>query len=206
MSMVKSNAVAAPKAQQNALHRQISIVQAALALFLQQGYAATRMDTVAEQAGVTKQTVYRYYPSKEALFTAVMEKIRADEPPLYAFGEEGIEQELVRFGASLLAFHLRPAALGLYRILLSEGGDERLAQTFMQAGPNRVNLLLSDFLRQRCPRPADTAFYAQMFVSMILAPRNRLIMRGKGRISRAEQATHVNNVVRLFLNGLPQRP
>jgi TetR/AcrR family transcriptional repressor of mexJK operon len=190
------------KSQQNAEQKQATIVQAALDLFLEQGYAATSMDAVASQSGVTKQTVYRYYPSKEELFTAVMEKIRADEPPPYAFGDGDLDAELNNFGRDLLAFHLTPAALGVYKMMLSEGGQEGLLKPFMKAGPSRVMKPLVEFLQQRHPELEDMAFYAQMFASMVLVPRNQLIMQGKGRITRAEQETHVHKVVRLFLQGL----
>lgn len=43
------------------------IVDAALALFVERGFAATRLDDVAERAGVSKGTVYLYFDSKEAL-------------------------------------------------------------------------------------------------------------------------------------------
>lgn len=190
------------KSQQNAEQKQATIVQVALNLFLEQGYAATTMDAVANQAGVTKQTVYRYYPSKEELFTAVMEKIRLGEPSPYAFGDADLDTELCNFGCDLLAFHLTPAALGVYKMMFSEGGQEGLLKPFMKAGPNRVMKPLVEFLQKRHPQLEEVAFYAQMFANMVLVPRNRLIMQGKGRITRSEQKTHVNKVVRLFLQGM----
>ena len=190
------------KSLQNAEQKQFAIVQAALALFLEQGYAAASMDAVASRASVTKQTVYRYYPSKEELFTAVMEKIRADEPAPYVFGDADLDTELSNFGRDLLAFHLTPAALGVYKMMLSEGGQESLLKPFLKAGPNRVMKHLVAFLQKRHPELEDMAFYAQIFANMILVPRNQLIMQGKGRITRAEQETHVNKVVRLFLQGM----
>jgi TetR/AcrR family transcriptional repressor of mexJK operon len=204
MGMLLSNEVGAPvsKSQRNAQQKQTTIAQAALDLFLQQGYAATSMDAVAARAGVTKQTVYRYYPSKEELFTAVMEEIREHEPAPYQFGGADNETELNNFGRDLLAFHLTPAALGVYKLMLSEGSAESLLEPFMQAGPNRVTGLLTEFLQQRYPDLQDTAFYARLFASMVLVPRNQLIIQGKGRITGAEQEAHVNKVVRLFLNGL----
>ncbi|MGH6980238.1 MAG: TetR/AcrR family transcriptional regulator, partial [Stellaceae bacterium] len=48
------------------------IVDAALGVFAERGYAATRMDDVAKRAGVTKGTLYLYFPNKEELFKAVI--------------------------------------------------------------------------------------------------------------------------------------
>jgi AcrR family transcriptional regulator len=51
------------------------IVSAALDLFVEKGFAATRMDEIAKRAGVTKGTVYLYFPSKDDLFRAVVEEM-----------------------------------------------------------------------------------------------------------------------------------
>lgn len=50
------------------------LLAAALALFVERGYAATRLDDVAARAGVSKGTLYLYYASKEALFKAVIQE------------------------------------------------------------------------------------------------------------------------------------
>ena len=48
------------------------LLEAALTLFVEKGLAATRTDDVARLAGVSKGTLYLYYPSKDALFKAVV--------------------------------------------------------------------------------------------------------------------------------------
>src|SRR5262249_56109006 len=48
------------------------ILAAALACFKERGFTATRLEDVAAKAGVTKGTIYLYYPSKEELFKAVV--------------------------------------------------------------------------------------------------------------------------------------
>lgn len=53
--------------------RPSEIIEAALQLFHQKGFSATKIDEVAAAAGVTKGTVYLYFPSKEALFKAVVQ-------------------------------------------------------------------------------------------------------------------------------------
>jgi len=49
----------------------MEIVAAALHLFNEKGYTATRLDDVALHAGISKGTIYLYFDSKEALFNAV---------------------------------------------------------------------------------------------------------------------------------------
>jgi AcrR family transcriptional regulator len=50
------------------------LLDAALALFVERGFAATKAEEVAQRAGVSKGTLYLYYPSKEELFKAVIER------------------------------------------------------------------------------------------------------------------------------------
>lgn len=48
------------------------LLEAALGQFIAKGYAGTRVQEVAAKAGVSKGTLFRYYPSKQALFEAVV--------------------------------------------------------------------------------------------------------------------------------------
>jgi TetR/AcrR family transcriptional regulator, repressor of fatR-cypB operon len=54
--------------------KRAAILDAALDLFRRHGYAATPMPMLAEHAGVGAGTVYRYFPSKEALVNAVYQR------------------------------------------------------------------------------------------------------------------------------------
>jgi AcrR family transcriptional regulator len=54
--------------------RPTEIVAAALEAFAERGYAATRLEDVAERAGVSKGTLYLYFKSKEELFKAVVQQ------------------------------------------------------------------------------------------------------------------------------------
>lgn len=52
--------------------RPLEILEAALAVFAEKGFAATRMDEIAARAGVSKGTIYLYFDSKEAVFKALV--------------------------------------------------------------------------------------------------------------------------------------
>jgi AcrR family transcriptional regulator len=80
--------------------RPSELTAAALELFAEKGYAATRLDDVAARAGVSKGTLYLYFDSKEALFKAVVEEgivpaLAAAEQQLS--GYDGSSAELLRF-------------------------------------------------------------------------------------------------------------
>ncbi|MCF4970713.1 TetR/AcrR family transcriptional regulator [Nostoc sp. CMAA1605] len=55
--------------------KQEQILQGAIRVFLQEGYAKTSMDRVSAAAGVSKQTIYSNFRDKEGLFKALMERL-----------------------------------------------------------------------------------------------------------------------------------
>ncbi len=75
------------------------LLDAALALFVQKGFAATRAEEVAARAGVSKGTLYLYYPSKEELLKAVIAHYlssRIAEGAAQAAGFSGSASALLR--------------------------------------------------------------------------------------------------------------
>ena len=62
----------APLRQRRKDARPQELLEAALSLFVEKGFAATRSEEVAARAGVAKGTLYRYYPSKDELFKAMV--------------------------------------------------------------------------------------------------------------------------------------
>jgi len=184
---------------QNAEQKQHAIVSAAEALFLQQGYAVSSMDQIAKKAGVTKQTVYRYFASKNELFAAVMRRVQTAKSEAYCFGSRSVAKELTGFASYLLGFHLQQQALGLYRIMLTEAAQENLLTTFKSQGPQHVLKPLIEYLNEQT-QLEDPNFSAQMFATMILAPRNQMLMSQTRKMKKSAQKEHVLKVTTLFMN------
>lgn len=90
---------APPLRQRRKEARPQELLDAALELFVEKGFAATRSEEVAIRAGVSKGTLYLYFPSKEDLFKAV---VRSNLSNLIAEGEqllaefEGSTSDLLR--------------------------------------------------------------------------------------------------------------
>ena len=84
--------------------RPTEILAAALALFAERGFAATRLDDVARRAGVTKGTLYLYFPNKEELFEAIVRQALVPN---------------IEWGEALLDEADEPAALLLERLIRS---------------------------------------------------------------------------------------
>ncbi len=71
MSEVVEAASPSRREQQKEAKR-LALVDAALAVFSRVGFAAAKIDDVAEEAGVSKGTVYLYFDSKEQLFEGMV--------------------------------------------------------------------------------------------------------------------------------------
>jgi AcrR family transcriptional regulator len=62
---------------ERAADRRQAIIEAAIDEFIEQGYAATRLDDVAKRAGVAKGTIYLYFRDKESLFEELISAMLA---------------------------------------------------------------------------------------------------------------------------------
>jgi AcrR family transcriptional regulator len=103
--------------------RPAELMEAGLAAFLEHGFAATRMEDVARRAGAAKGTLFRYFPTKEALFEAAVASRAA---PLWEGLPAPPEDAPLAEVAAALARRVhgalaRPEVLGLLRIILTEG-------------------------------------------------------------------------------------
>jgi AcrR family transcriptional regulator len=102
------------------------IVAASLACFAERGFAATRLDDVARRAGITKGTLYLYFPNKEELFKAV---VRQAVVANIALGEALVDQSaepapvvLEQLVARLSAAMVAPAS-AIPKIVVAEAGN-----------------------------------------------------------------------------------
>lgn len=64
--------------ERNAAQTKESILESAVALFAQKGYAGTAMADLADQLGISKATIYHYFQNKEALFHALVDSLADD--------------------------------------------------------------------------------------------------------------------------------
>src|SRR5512139_1140567 len=116
-----------PRWQRRPDARPQELLDAALALFVEKGYAATRLEEVAQRAGVAKATLYLYYDNKLELFKAVVRHAivdRFDEvAQAQAHDRLGAREQLV---ALLTAFVQRVASSplsGIPKLVISEAGN-----------------------------------------------------------------------------------
>lgn len=100
------------------------LLDAALELFVEKGFAATRIEEVAVRAGVSKGTLYLYYPSKEELLKAVIEQRLSSEIAAVAAEAERFEGPTPALLLDLLTvwwqrMYESPAS-GVFKIIVTE--------------------------------------------------------------------------------------
>jgi len=72
--MERDMAPSSPKFRRRAKARPDEVLDAALDLFMEKGFAATKVEEVAQRAGISKGTIYLYFPSKEALMEGLIKR------------------------------------------------------------------------------------------------------------------------------------
>ncbi len=152
-----------------------AILRGAMQEFLENGYAAARIDKIVAAAGVSKATVYRRFADKTALFTALIQRMAArtnffqqqDFPPL--------QEEPVVFLKGYATRMLDNIAqnsqdLTFFRIIIAESGRfPELAQAFVQniEKPN-LDFLTQYFAAHPKLQLADPEVAARTFIGTLI--------------------------------------
>ena len=99
------------------------LVQAALATFMESGFAGTRMSDVAGRAGLAKGTLYLYFEDKAALFEGVLRELIGDAPA--QLGQPGPDESthtfLLRSVLPMVRALQASGRAGMIRMIASEG-------------------------------------------------------------------------------------
>lgn len=112
------------RAEQKAL-RPTQILEAAFEEFVERGFATSRVEDIAERVGVTKGTIYVYFPTKEELFSAMIRYIAIPLDDLVAESRELEGNSAERLTALLVLLYKRlleeKRLRQLLRFVISEG-------------------------------------------------------------------------------------
>jgi AcrR family transcriptional regulator len=189
-----------------------AILAAATATFLQNGYLGTSMDEIASRATVSKQTVYKHFADKEALFRQVVTEIvdaisDSNHDEIVGLQESGdVEADLRTLARRQLERVMQPQILQLRRLVIGESGRfPELGRTFYDRGPGRtITALAATFERLAevgALRIDDPVRAAQNFNWLIMSvPLNRAMFQGDDKPpTAAELDGYVDNGVRIFL-------
>lgn len=202
----------APKAARRPDARPDEILDAALAEFAARGFDAARMEDVAKRAGLSKAGVYLYFPSKEALLTALIEREMApiatrvaalaaagQADPVAAmrliaatFAERFTDTRIVQIPRLVISIANRfPEITDLYRARVAEPGIKAF-ESLVRAG------IAQGVFRDMPERAAMRAFIGPLLFEAAYG----LILKGEGLPAREDFiAQHFD----MFLNGLLKR-
>jgi len=190
------------------------ILDAARELFFERGLAGASMDEIAGRARAGKPTLYIRFPTKEALFSAVVMRSVADKLAHfehYVPPGETIEQRLQSVGETLLHWALVGDTIGLLRLAIAEARRfPDLASSAHRMTRDRAKEVVARLLSEvgqtaelgRLPAfaPDQLATTTESFRDLVILP---LIMRAlfgeQLEALRAEIAPHVARTVAFFL-------
>jgi TetR/AcrR family transcriptional regulator, regulator of autoinduction and epiphytic fitness len=130
------------------------IIDAAVALFCEEGFGATSMDRIAQRASVSKRTVYNHFPSKEALFQECVSVLVARMDAQAHAGDDPdapVAERLRAYASRKLRTALDPEALATTRALMAEViRDPALGRRL--SGPLTAGAALRALLREETAR------------------------------------------------------
>jgi AcrR family transcriptional regulator len=153
------------------------LLAAALDLFVERGFASTRLEDVAKRAGVSKGTLYLYFANKEDLFKAV---VRENIVPAIGEAEnaialfDGHSGELLRCVMLGWWEHLGATkASGIIKLVMAETGNfPELAQFYRTEVIERSSAMVTGLLERAVQRgefrPMDTALMTQVLIAPML--------------------------------------
>ncbi len=131
---------------------------AAHRLFLQEGYLATSIEAILAEAGISsKETLYRYYANKEALFVDVLSHLTLEQP---GFSEKlvalppphdlpSLQAALAQLSREILSMMSQPDYLPLVRMIISEAPRfPQLATLFYSTVTQRGLAIITALLQQ----------------------------------------------------------
>ncbi|ADJ62009.1 TetR/AcrR family transcriptional regulator [Herbaspirillum seropedicae] len=200
-----------PRWERRKQDRPQELLAAALQLFVERGYAATRLEDVAAQAGVSKGTLYLYFDSKESLFKSV---VRAHMLPLLDEAEarvdshDGHTADLLRElilgwwqGAS------RSGLKGIAKLMLAESGNfPELARFYHEEITSRGDATLVRVLERGMARGEFRPLDAHALKKVIAAPIMMLMLWDQSlapcAIAPIDSAAYLASLIDLCVHGL----
>jgi AcrR family transcriptional regulator len=190
------------------------ILDAATRVFLDHGFSGASVDEIAEVACAGKPTIYARFPGKQALFTAVVERLVRRNTNLEAISCAGasIEERLDALAVVVLTRVLTPETIGLIRVAVAEARRfPDLATSVSCVGRERpkeaLTHVLGEFAGSDDIIGASPAFApdrlpetARRFLDLVVLPMLVRALFGEDLAAlRAEIGPHVARSVAFFL-------
>lgn len=191
--------------------RPAELMSAALDLFVERGFAATRLEDVAARAGVSKGTLYLYFSSKEDLFKAV---VRGGIVPAIERAEKRFEDhrgsagELIRDLLKGWWFSVGNTRLGgIPKLMIAESGNfPELAQFYYDEVISRGHRLVAAAVQSGIDRgeflPVDVGYVMRLVIAPLWLLTVWRFSFDQCDSHKLDPVTYLDTHVDLILRGL----
>ncbi|MGF7136468.1 AcrR family transcriptional regulator [Paraburkholderia sp. EB58] len=192
------------------------IVDAALRAFLENGYAESSVNRIAEEAGVSIKTLYRHFESKDDLFSAVMHAA-CSTPDTQSISTTGVKEAdepdwfhapptvaLPLAGGEYLRHALSEEQLALYRVVTRDAPRfPELARRYREQVTGTRDALFASYLERWLPvvgwQVADKYGAAAVFAALLKAALFDDVLFGVKGVSEEEIASCASNAATQML-------
>jgi AcrR family transcriptional regulator len=187
------------------------LLAAAIDLFVERGFASTRLEDVARRAGVSKGTLYLYFENKEELFKAVVRNSivpALGEAEVSIAGFDGHSADLLRSVVHAWWGRLGATkASGIIKLVMAEAGNfPELANFYQDEVITRGTKMISSMLERAIARGEFRPVDVTLTTQVLLAPMLMLITwkHSVGPCDRAEldPAAFLDTFLDMVLYGL----
>jgi TetR/AcrR family fatty acid metabolism transcriptional regulator len=192
--------------------REKIIIDAALKVFSNKGYASTRMADIAKEAGMSYGLVYHYFENKEKLFDAIVEDWWSgfyDELEMLKQNDINTEEKLVEIIRYILkVYENKPSQLSIFVTEVSRGfvyhanskGKEKFNKLFALCKDIMAEGQQRGYLRS----DIQANYLTYLFLGSIDSFLSVLIL-GNEKLSVARQRRFIDGVTKVFLYGSVSR-
>lgn len=190
--------------------RQTSIIASAASLFAAKGFSGTTTKEIAKTAGVSEALVFKYFPTKRALYAAILAEKAQFSELLEAVEEAANKKDDDRVFTLLASYRIRRGAdPTLLRLLLFSALERHeLSEMFFQKQYRVFYDFLAGYVRKRIDdgefQSVDPLLAARAFFGLIV--HHRLLHEIFGVPAHRSPEDTVATYVTLFLGGLRARP
>jgi len=184
------------------------VLEGARTIFMRDGFEGASVDEIAREAGVSKATLYSYFPDKRLLFMevakvecgrqaeAACERIRLFGPP---------EEVLYDAASRMTRFFISPFGRQVYRMCVAESDRfPDLGREFYASGPMMVQKMLVDYLTEAVHRGQlvidDIELAADQFPELCKASIHaKLVLGLRTEFTDAELDRVIRGAVTMFM-------
>lgn len=150
------------------------ILDAAVLLFLKNGYDQVSLDDIAKQAKVSSATLYKHFPSKAKLFGGIMSRLWENEPEtMTQMPQAGSPKEgLLEIGLDYAKLLNQPQTVALFRVVIAEVPrfpelGKELYERGKQPYLDRLNSYLQSEIENGTLEIGDVTLAVRQFLGMV---------------------------------------